>query len=137
MYFDIVGVLLLGVELKIVDSGEVFYCLFGVFVEYFNNFDSMVLIKDKDGWVVIGDVGFVEEKIGYLWIIDCVKDVGKMVNGLLFVFKYVENKMKFFFDVFEVVVFGDGWDCCCVFLNIDFNVVGNWVECNNIVYLFY
>lgn len=55
----------------------------------------------------------------------------------MFVLKYVENKLKFYLDIFEVVFFGNGKDCCVVFINIDFMVVGNWVECNNIVYVFY
>lgn len=71
-----VGVFVFDVEIKIDDKGEIFYCLSGVFVEYYKNVDFMVLIKDSEGWVVIGDVGFFEEKIGYLWIIDRVKDVG-------------------------------------------------------------
>lgn len=137
VHSDTVGVPSPGVELKIADSGEVFYRSPGVFVEYFNNPDSTASTKDKDGWVATGDAGFVEEKTGHLRIIDRVKDVGKMANGSLFAPKYVENKMKFFPDVLEAVVFGDGRDRCCAFLNIDLNAVGNWAERNNIAYSSY
>jgi len=137
VHSDTVGVPSPGVELKIADNGEVFYRSPGVFVEYFNNPDSTASTKDKDGWVATGDAGFVEEKTGHLRIIDRVKDVGKLANGSLFAPKYVENKMKFFPDVLEAVVFGDGRDRCCAFLNIDLNAVGNWAERNNIAYSSY
>ena len=66
-----------------------------------------------------------------------MKDVGKMADGALFAPKYVENKLKFFPDVLEAVVFGDGKDRCCAFLNIDLTAVGNWAERNNIAYTSY
>lgn len=134
---DTVGVPSPGVELRIADSGEVFYRSPGVFVEYFNNPDSTASTKDADGWVATGDAGFIEEKSGHLRIIDRVKDVGKMADGSLFAPKYVENKLKFFPEVLEAVVFGDGRDRCCAFLNIDLNAVGNWAERNNIAYSSY
>ncbi len=134
---DTVGVPSPGVELRIDDSGEVFYRSPGVFVEYFNNPKSTADTKDKDGWVATGDAGFIEEKSGHLRIIDRVKDVGKMANGALFAPKYVENKLKFYPDVLEAVVFGAGEENCTAFLNIDLTAVGNWAERNNIAYSSY
>lgn len=134
---DTVGVPSPGVELRIDDSGEVYYRSPGVFVEYFNNPKSTADTKDKDGWVATGDAGFIEEKSGHLRIIDRVKDVGKMANGALFAPKYVENKLKFYPDVLEAVVFGDGEANCTAFLNIDLTAVGNWAERNNIAYSSY
>lgn len=136
IFVDMVGKLVLDVELKIVDNGEVMYWFLGVFVGYFKNDEVMVKIKIEDGWVYIGDVGIIVEN-GYLKIIDWVKDVGKFNDGVLFVFKYIENKFKFFFNIKEVVVFGYECDMVMVFLNIDLIVVGFWVECNNVNYVFY
>jgi len=134
---DTVGVPSPGVELRIDDSGEVFYRSPGVFVEYFNNPKSTAETKDAEGWVATGDAGFIEEGSGHLRIIDRVKDVAKMANGALFAPKYVENKLKFFPEVLEAVVFGAGRDRCCAFLNIDLTAVGNWAERNNIAYTSY
>ena len=134
---DTVGVASPGVELKISDSGEVFYRSPGVFMEYYNNPESTAGTKDKDGWVATGDAGFIEEATGHLRIIDRVKDVGKMSNGSMFAPKYVENKLKFYPDVLEAVVFGAGRDRCCAFINIDLTAVGNWAERNNIAYSSY
>ena len=134
---DTVGVPSPGVELKIADSGEVFYRSAGVFMEYFKNPKSTKETKDKDGWVATGDAGFIEDGSGHLRIIDRAKDVGKMKDGSLFAPKYVENKLKFFPNILEAVVFGNGRDTCTAFINIDLQAVGNWAERNNIAYSSY
>ncbi|WP_342077657.1 AMP-binding protein [Yoonia sp. SS1-5] len=134
---DTVGVPSPGVELKIAESGEVFYRSPGVFVEYYKNAESTASTKDEEGWVATGDAGFIEESSGHLRIIDRAKDVGKMADGALFAPKYVENKLKFFPNILEAVVFGAGRDFCTAFINIDLTAVGNWAERNNIAYSSY
>lgn len=134
---DTVGVPSPGVEVKIADSGEVFYRSPGTFVEYYKNPESTASTKDAEGWVATGDAGFFEEDTGHLRIIDRAKDVGKMADGRLFAPKYVENKLKFFADILEVVVFGRDRDMCTAFINIDLAAVGNWAERNNVAYASY
>ncbi|BDW83865.1 long-chain-fatty-acid--CoA ligase [Roseicyclus marinus] len=131
---DTVGVPSPGVELRIAENGEVYYRSPGVFVEYYKNPESTASTKDPDGWVATGDAGFIEEGTGHLRIIDRAKDVGKMADGSLFAPKYVENKLKFFPNILEAVVFGNGRDFCTAFINIDLTAVGNWAERNNIAY---
>ncbi len=134
---DTVGVTCPGVELKIAENGEVFYRSPGVFVEYYKNPESTADTKDAEGWVATGDAGFIEEDTGHLRIIDRAKDVGQMADGSLFAPKYVENKLKFFPNILEAVVFGNDRDECTAFINIDLNAVGNWAERNNIGYASY
>ncbi len=134
---DTVGVPAPDVELKIDDTGEIHYRSPGVFVEYYNNPDSTASTKDAEGWVATGDAGFIEEGSGHLRIIDRAKDVGKMADGSMFAPKYVENKLKFYPDILEVVVFGNGKDRCVAFINIDLTAVGNWAERNNVAYASY
>lgn len=134
---DTVGVPAPDVELKIDDSGEIHYRSPGVFVEYYNNPDSTASTKDAEGWVATGDAGFIEEGSGHLRIIDRAKDVGKMADGSMFAPKYVENKLKFYPDILEVVLFGNGKDRCVAFINIDLTAVGNWAERNNVAYASY
>ncbi|MEM1352533.1 MAG: AMP-binding protein [Pseudomonadota bacterium] len=134
---DTVGVSCPGVELKISETGEVFYRSPGVFVEYYKNPESTSGTKDAEGWVATGDAGFIEESSGHLRIIDRAKDVGQMASGALFAPKYVENKLKFFPNILEAVVFGNGRDECTAFINIDLTAVGNWAERNNIGYASY
>ncbi|WP_299601649.1 AMP-binding protein [uncultured Tateyamaria sp.] len=134
---DTVGVKCPGVELKIEPNGEVFYRSPGVFVEYYKNAESTADTKDSEGWVATGDAGFIEEDTGHLRIIDRAKDVGQMASGALFAPKYVENKLKFFPNILEAVVFGNGRNECTAFINIDLTAVGNWSERNNIAYASY
>ena len=134
---DTVGVPSPGVEIRIGDSGEIYYRSPGTFVEYYKNPESTKDTKDPEGWVATGDAGFIEESTGHLRIIDRAKDVGKMADGSLFAPKYVENKLKFYPNILEAVVFGNERDYCTAFINIDLAAVGNWAERNNIAYASY
>ncbi len=134
---DTVGVPAPGVEVKIGDNGEIYYRSPGVFVEYYKNPESTASTKDAEGWVATGDAGFFDEESGHLRIIDRAKDVGKMADGRLFAPKYIENKLKFYPNILEAVVFGDGREMCTAFINIDLTAVGNWAERNNIAYSSY
>jgi long-chain acyl-CoA synthetase len=135
---ETVGVPTPGVEIRIDDeTGEVFYRSPGVFQEYYKNPESTAETKDADGWVATGDAGFLDERSGQLRILDRAKDVGKLADGSLFAPKYVENKLKFFPNIFETVVFGHERESCMAFINIDLAAVGNWAERNNIAYASY
>ncbi len=134
---DTVGIPAPDVEIKIADNGEIFYRSPGTFVEYYKNPESTADTKDAEGWVATGDAGFFEEDSGHLRIIDRAKDVGKMVDGSMFAPKFVENKLKFYPDILEAVLFGNGKDRCVAFINIDLTAVGNWAERNNIAYASY
>ena len=137
VYSETVGVPVPGVELKVSDSGEVFYRSPGAFLEYFKDIANTKKTKDKTGWVATGDAGFIEEETGHLRIIDRAKDVGKMKQGSLFAPKYVENKLKFYPNILEAVLFGAGKEYCVAIINIDLTAVGNWAEKNNISYASY
>jgi long-chain acyl-CoA synthetase len=81
-----------------------------------------------------GDAGFFDEKTGHLKIIDRAKDVGRLKDGTLFPPKYLENKLKFYPNIREVVAYGDKRDFVCVMINIDLTAVGSWAERKNVVY---
>ncbi|MEO5733911.1 MAG: long-chain fatty acid--CoA ligase, partial [Rubrivivax sp.] len=63
--------------------------------------------------------------------------VGGADDGAMFAPKYVENKLKFFPYIKEVVAYGDGREQVCVMINIDFEAVGNWAERRNLPYAGY
>ncbi|HEU4985940.1 MAG TPA: AMP-binding protein, partial [Rhizobiaceae bacterium] len=133
---DTVGLPSPEVEIRIAENGEVLYRSPGVFIGYYKNEEATRSTKTADGWVHTGDAGFFDRD-GQLKIIDRAKDVGRLASGALFAPKYIENALKFFPDVKEVVAFGDGRDFCAVFINIDLQAVGNWAERNNIAYASY
>jgi long-chain acyl-CoA synthetase len=90
----------------------------------------------QDGFVKTGDAG-VFESDGQLKILDRAKDVGRLRDATLFAPKYIENKLKFFPNIKEVVAYGHGRDFVTVMLNIELASVGNWAERNGIAYASY
>ena len=133
---DTVGMPTPGVEIKLADSGEVMFRSPGVFKEYFKDPQATAETKTPDGWVHTGDAGLFDED-GHLRIIDRAKDVGRLSDGTLFAPKYLENKLKFFSHIKEVVAFGDQRNSCTVIVNVDLEAVGNWAERRGIAYSSY
>lgn len=124
------------VEIRIDDNGEVLYRSPSIFGGYFKDPEKTAETMTADGYVRSGDAGFFDEE-GHLKIIDRAKDVGKLNSGDLFPPKYIENKLKFYPNIKEVVAFGQGRDFATVAVNIDLTAVGNWAERNNVVYASY
>ncbi len=130
---DTVGKPCREVDIRIEDNGEVMFKSPGVFVGYYKNDEATAETKTADGWVHTGDAGFFDAD-GHLKIIDRAKDVGKLNGGAMFAPKYLENKLKFFPFVKEVVAFGHEKDHVAAFINIDLEAVGNWAERRNLPY---
>ena len=123
-----------GVEIKIEQpSGEVLFRSPGTFLKYYKNDAATAATKTADGWVRTGDAGYVDAR-GHLRIIDRAKDVGRLNDGTLLSPKYLENRLKFFPEIKETVIFGNGRDFAAAFVNIDLASVGNWAERNNVIY---
>lgn len=133
---DTVGPPLAGVELKIKDNGEILLKTPGLLREYYKNLEATAEVLDADGWYHTGDAGYLDND-GHLKIIDRANDVGKLADGTLFAPKYIENKLKFFPHIKEAVAFGHGCEQATVFINIDFEAVGNWAERRGLPYAGY
>ena len=137
---DTVGVPCEGVEIKVADNGEILVKSPGLLKEYYKNPAATAEVLTEGGWYHTSDAGFIDAN-GHLKIIDRVKDVGRIKgganDGAMFAPKYVENKLKFFQHIKEVVAYGDGRDQVCVFINIDMDAVGNWAERRNLPYAGY
>ena len=133
---DTVGPPVKGVEIRLTDKGEILIRSPGLFREYYKAPDATREAKDDEGWFHTGDAGYFDQE-GHLKIIDRAKDVGKLADGTLFAPKYIENKLKFYPTIKEAVAFGDQRDMVCVFVNIDYEAVGNWAERHNVPYAGY
>jgi len=137
---DTVGVPCKGVEIKVADNGEILVKSPGLLKGYFKNPEATAEVLTPDGWYHTSDAGFLDAD-GHHKIIDRVKDVGRIKGGVndgaLFAPKYVENKLKFFQHIKEVVAYGDRREKVCVMINIDFDAVGNWAERRNLPYAGY
>ena len=137
---DTVGIPIEGVEIKVADNGEILVKSPGLLKGYYKNPAATAEVLTADGWYHTSDAGFLDAQ-GHLKIIDRVKDVGRIQgganDGAMFAPKYVENKLKFFPYIKEVVAYGDGRAQVCVMVNIDVNAVGNWAERRNLPYAGY
>jgi long-chain acyl-CoA synthetase len=137
---DTVGIPCEGVEIKVADNGEILVKSEGLLKEYYKNPEATAEVLTDEGWYRTSDAGFLDAH-GHLKIIDRVKDVGRIRggsnDGAMFAPKYVENKLKFFQHIKEVVAYGDQRDKVCVMINIDFDAVGNWAERRNLPYAGY
>jgi long-chain acyl-CoA synthetase len=130
---DTVGPPMKGVEIRILDSGEIVLRCPGLFREYYKNPEATAQAKDAEGWFHTGDAGYFDGD-GHLKIIDRAKDVGKLHDGTLFAPKYLENKLKFFPHIKEAVAFGHGHAEATAMINIDMQAVGDWAERHGIPY---
>ncbi len=137
---DTVGGPCKGVEIKVADNGEILVKSPGLLKGYYKNPEATAEVLTADGWYHTSDAGFIDNH-GHLKIIDRVKDVGRLLgganDGAMFAPKYVENKLKFFPFIKEVVAYGDQREKACVMVNIDFDAVGNWAERRNLPYAGY
>ncbi len=133
---DTVGTPAPDVEIRIAENGEVLFKSPGIFQEYYKNPEATAEAKTEDGWCRTGDAGFFDSD-GHLKIIDRAKDVGRLHNGTLFAPKYLENKLKFFPDINEAVVFGHEREFVTAMICIDENAVGNWAERRGLPYASY
>jgi long-chain acyl-CoA synthetase len=137
---DTVGIPCSGVEIKVAENGEILVKSPGLFKEYYKNKAATDEVLTEGGWYHTSDAGFLDAH-GHLKIIDRVKDVGRIqggaFNGAMFAPKFVENKLKFFQHIKEVVAYGDSREKVCVMINIDFDAVGNWAERRNLSYAGY
>ena len=130
---DTVGPPMKGVEIRVLDTGEIVLRCPGLFRAYYKNDEATREAKDAQGWFHTGDAGYFDAT-GHLKIIDRAKDVGKLSDGTLFAPKYLENKLKFFPHIKEAVAFGHGRGEATAMVNIDVQAVGDWAERRGIPY---
>ena len=134
--FDSVGLPAPGVEVKLAPNGEVLVKSPATMSGYYHRPEATAEVIDADGYFHTGDAGVFDSE-GHLKIIDRAADVGKLNCGAIFAPNYIENKLKFFPFIKEVVAFGHGRDEVCAFINIDIEAVGNWSERRGIAYAGY
>ena len=130
---DSVGTPAPNVEVKLADNGEILVRGPMLLKAYYKRPDATAESINADGYFMTGDAGFFDED-GHLKIIDRAKDVGKLTGGGMFAPNYIENKLKFFQHIKEVVCFGNGRDYVTAFVNIDLEAVGNWSERRGMAY---
>ena len=127
--FGYVGEALPGVEIKIAADGEILAKGNGVFKGYYKQ-DQLTSETIQDGWLHTGDVGTIEN--GFLKIQDRKKDIIITRGGKNITPAFIENKLKFSFDIQDAVIIGDNRKYLTALILIDEDNVNKYAQDNAI-----
>ncbi len=132
---DTMGVPIPETEVKISETGEILSKSPAVFMGYYKQPEETAKTV-IDGWLHSGDAGYLTPE-GHIVVIDRIKDVMSLRDGVKFSPQFIENKLKFSPYIKEAVVVGHNRDFIIALVCIDFGIVGNWAERNKINYTTY
>jgi long-chain acyl-CoA synthetase len=128
-----VGEVVAGLEARIAEDGEVLLRGGTVFQGYLHNAEATAATIDADGWLHTGDLGTIDEA-GYLWITGRKKELIITSAGKNISPEKVENALKTSPYIHEVVAVGDGRSYLTALIQIEFDVVADWANRQNIQY---
>jgi long-chain acyl-CoA synthetase len=122
-------------EVKISADGEILSKSPAVFPGYYKQPEETAKTV-IDGWLHSGDAGYLTPE-GHIVVIDRIKDVMSLIDGVKFSPQFIENKLKFSPYIKEAVTIGHNRDFIIGMICIDFSIVGNWAERNKVNYTTY
>ncbi len=122
-------------EVKISETGEILSRSPAVFPGYYKQPEETAKTV-IDGWLHSGDAGYLTPE-GHIVVIDRIKDVMSLIDGVKFSPQFIENKLKFSPFIKEAVTVGHNRDFIIAMICIDFGIVGNWAEKNRVNYTTY
>lgn len=122
-------------EVRISESGEILSKSPAVFLGYYKQPEETAKTV-IDGWLHSGDAGYLTPD-GHIVVIDRIKDVMSLIDGVKFSPQFIENKLKFSPYIKEAVTIGHNRDFIIGMICIDFGIVGNWAEKNRTNYTTY
>ncbi len=122
-------------EVKISETGEILSKSPAVFAGYYKQPEETAKTV-IDGWLQSGDAGYLTPE-GHIVVIDRIKDVMSLIDGVKFSPQFIENKLKFSPYIKEAVTIGHDRAFIVGMICIDFGIVGNWAEKNKINYTTY
>jgi len=104
--FGTVGQILPGVEMKIIEDGEILVRGDNIMMGYFKNEAASNEVLEKDGWFHTGDIGVLDPE-GFLKITDRKKDLIITAGGKNVSPQNIENLLKLKKTISQVMVHGD------------------------------
>jgi long-chain acyl-CoA synthetase len=131
-----VGKPLPGVEVRILDGGEIVVRSDSVFSGYFNDPEATAEVLDDTGWLHTGDAGYLEDD-GHLVVLGRLSEVVYTASGQRYVPNYIENRLKFSPYIKDAAVIGAGRKDLTAMVCIDFEAVSHWAEVNGVPYASY
>jgi long-chain acyl-CoA synthetase len=121
--------------MKISETGEILSRSPAVFAGYYKQPEETAKTV-IDGWLHSGDAGYLTPE-GHIVVIDRIKDVMSLIDGVKFSPQFIENKLKFSPYIKEAVTIGHNRDFIIAMISIDFGIVGNWAERHRINFTTY
>jgi len=131
--YETVGKAVPGVDLKILDNGEILCKGPGMFLGYYKNPEETKEVMDEDGWLHTGDFGYINKK-GHLIVIDRMKDVIKLSDSSNFSPTFIENRLKFSPYIREAIAVGKDRPYVIALIQIDYAFTGDWAEKRQLAY---
>ncbi|OPL14279.1 MAG: hypothetical protein AVO39_09400 [delta proteobacterium MLS_D] len=132
IYFETLGNIVSGAEVKISDEQEIMVSGPQIFCGYFKN-EAKTRETIENGWVHTGDAGFVDKR-GHLVFLDRLSDLSTLANGTKYAPQYIEGRLRFSPFIKDAMSLGEKRDYIAVIIIIDYANVGKWAEDHHINY---
>ena len=125
MKIGTVGEVLVNVELKFGDDGEILVKGPSVMKGYYKAPELTAEVIDEEGWFHTGDIGILEDG-KYLKITDRKKEMFKLSGGKYIAPQMIENKLKSSFFIEQVMVIGAGEKFASALISPNFGYFHDW-----------
>ncbi len=131
--FESVGRPALGTEVRITDKGELLVASECMFKRYHKDPDKTAIAL-IDGWCHTGDAVNINDE-GHLIFLDRLEHMVELRSGVKYAPQYIEGRLRFSPYIKDAMVIGGkDKDFVSAIVNIDFTMVGKWVERRRIPY---
>ncbi|MDD2251465.1 MAG: AMP-binding protein [Dehalococcoidales bacterium] len=122
-----------GVEVRLMDSGELWVRSDSMFSGYYNN-PEKTREALYNGWCRTGDAVNIDGD-GHILFLDRLEHMGELRTGAKYAPQYIEGRLRFSPYIKDAMVVGGlERDYVTAIINMDFAMVGKWAEDNHISY---
>lgn len=120
-----VGPALSGVEVKLLDDGEIMTRSDCVMLGYYKEPELTKEVIEEDGWLHTGDIGVLVDG-EYVKITDRKKEIFKLSSGKYIAPQAIENIFKESFFIEQLYVFGANQKFASAIISPNFQFLHNW-----------
>jgi len=120
-----------GMKIKISDEGEILAKGDNLMQGYYKHPEITEKTIDSDGWIHTGDLGELDEE-GYLSIKGRIKSTFKLISGDFVYPKTLEEKLKKYNYIGQVIVVGLGKEYVSALIVPNFEAIKEWAKLENI-----
>jgi len=121
------GEIVVSVEVRLADNGELYIRGPHLFDEYYRKPDKTASAIDSNGWYHSGDAVYIDDD-GYIFYIDRVTELASLSSGQKYSPQGIEAQMRFGAYIKDCWILGEGKDYVTAIITIDFDSVSKWAE---------